>query len=130
MSDVLTREERLKIVAELCPRYGTRRPCDYYDLARTRAEQILGETGRAELSADYLLMRAVDRYLSGQLSPQDLFRCRVLAYYMTFARGGEEWAKWGVVASVRPGEFEEVLDEPDLEDLFPPIPEGPPWRSG
>lgn len=132
MSDGLTRRQRLNIVAELCPKLGARRACDSSELARKRAEEILGETGRAELTADYLLMRAIDRYAAGQLSLDDLYRCRVLAYYMTFANGGEEWERWGVVASVHPGEFREPggLEGADPDDLYPPLPDGPPWRAG
>jgi hypothetical protein len=128
MDDRLTRSERLGIVAELCRKNGVRRPCDSYELARHRAQEILGSTGRAELTADYLLMKAVDRYAAGELSLADLYRCRVLAYYMTFASGGEEWSRWGVVAKVKPGDFPE-LEEAELDDLTPPVPEGPPWRE-
>ena len=129
MRDTLSREERLKIVAELCPRFGSRRACDSFDLARDRALQILGPADRAEVSADYVLMKAVDRFVSGLLSVDDLYRCRVLAYYMVFAQGGEEWARWGVAASVKPGEFGPAWEEADLDELMPPAPDGPPWRG-
>lgn len=130
MRDTLSRDERLKIVAELCPRYGSRRPCDSYELARQRALEILGPADRAEVTADYVLMRAVDRYVAGHLSLDDLYRCRVLAYYIVFAQGGEEWARWGVAASVKPGDFAPLPEEPELDELMPPVPEGPPWRTG
>lgn len=129
MRDTLSRQQRLRILAELCPKHGARRPCDSSDLARERLEQILGPAERAEWSADYILMRAVDRYASGQLSLEDLYRCRVLAYYLVFARGGEEWSRWGVVASVRPGDFDPPLEEAELDELMPPSPPGPPWRD-
>jgi hypothetical protein len=74
-------------------------------------------------------MRAVDRYCAGQIDLEDLFRCRVLAYYMTFASGGEEWARWGLAAKVNPGDFPELPDEADLDDLLPPPPDGAPWRT-
>lgn len=128
MPERLTREERLRIVAELCPRFGVRRPCDSAELARDRALAILGPSDRAEATADYILMRAVDRYAAGRLTIEDLFRCRVLAYYMTFAAGGEEWERWGVAATVKPGEFSPLIEEADLEDLAPLPPSGPPWR--
>jgi hypothetical protein len=124
----LTRRERLDIVAELCPKFGSRRPCDSYELARERALELLGPPGRAAVTADYVLMRAIDRYVGGQLSVEDLYRCRVLAYYMTFAAGGEEWSRWGVAAQVKPGDFPAALEEADLDELYPPVPEGPPWR--
>lgn len=123
----LTARDRLRIVAELCPKYGAGRACDSYALARERALEILGPSDGAEITADYVLMRAVDRYAGGQLSLADLYRCRVLAYYMTFASGGEEWRRWGVAASIRPGDFA-PLEDADLDELPLPPPEGPPWR--
>jgi hypothetical protein len=129
MPDRLTRGERLDLLAELCPRFGTRRACDSFELARDRALEILGPPDRAEVTADYVLMRAIDRFAAGQLTLQDLYRCRVLAYYMTFAAGGEEWAKWGVAALVRPGDFPPLPGEADLDDMLLPPPDGPPWRG-
>lgn len=129
MRDTLTREERLRIVAELCPRFGSRRACDSRELAREHALQLLGPADRAEVTADYVLMKAVDRFVSGLLSLEDLYRCRVLAYYMVFAQGGEEWERWGVAATVKPGEFAPPLEDADLEELMPPAPNGPPWRA-
>jgi hypothetical protein len=129
VDDRLTREDRLRIVAELCPKHGARRPCDSFELARARAEEILGPARQAEMTADYVLMRAIDRYAAGQLGLEDLYRCRVLAYYMTFAHGGEEWSRWGVAASVKPGDTAAPPDEPDLDDLLLPLPPGPPWRG-
>ncbi|MCC2672748.1 MAG: hypothetical protein K0Q72_5220 [Armatimonadetes bacterium] len=129
MIERLTRQERMRLVAELCPKHGHRRPCDSFELARDRALEILGPSDRAEVSADYVLMKAVDRFAAGLLSLQDLYRCRVLAYYMVFAAGGEEWARWGLAAGVRPGDFAPLAEEMALEDLGPPAPEGPPWRG-
>ncbi|HEU4754094.1 MAG TPA: hypothetical protein VFU47_13370 [Armatimonadota bacterium] len=128
MPDRLSRRERLDILAELCPKYGAHRACDSFELARESATRILGPADRAEVTADYVLMRAIDRFASGDLSLDDLYRCRVLAYYMTFASGGEEWARWGVAAGVRPGDFNPDPGEPDLDELYPPPPDGPPWR--
>lgn len=122
----LSRKRRLEIVAELGLQQGGYRA----DEARERAQQILGPSGKAPFTADYVLMRAIDRYAAGELSVEDLFRCRVLAYSMTFAEGGEEWARWGVAAEVRPGEFLPLPTEAELEDLPDPIPGGPPWRDG
>ncbi len=124
----LTRRERLTLVAELCPRHGARRACDSHQLARERALSLLGLPDREEVTADYVLVKAIDRYAAGLLSLDDLYRCRVLAYYMTFALGGEEWTRWGVAASVRPGDFPAPLEEADLDDLLVPPP-GPPWRE-
>lgn len=129
MRDRLTRQERLRIVAELCPKRGTRRACDSFERAQARAIAILGPADRAEVSADYVLMRAIDRFAAGRLSLEDLYRCRVLAYYMTFAHGGEEWARWGVAAGVRPGNFPPPVDDPDLEEVLDVQPTGPPWRD-
>src|SRR5687768_17231840 len=111
MLDRLTRKQRLDIVADLCPKFGTQRPCDSLDLARAAAIDILGPADRAQVTADYVLMRAIDRYAAGEIDVEDLYRCRVLAYYMTFAAGGEEWARWGVAADVRPGNFPDDLEE-------------------
>jgi hypothetical protein len=130
MSERLSRSDRLRLVADLCPKHGVRRACDSYALARERVLQILGPPDRAAVTADYVLMRAIDRYAAGELSVEDLYRCRVLAYYMTFAAGGEEWARWGVAASVKPGDFPPLPEELDLDDLLPPAPGGPPWREG
>jgi len=129
MIERLTRAERLRIVAELCPKHGSRRACDSFERARARAVEILGPADRADMSADYVLVRAVDRFVAGEITLQDLYRCRVLAYYMMFAAGGEEWARWGVAASVRPGDFSPALEDADLEELPAPIPPGPPWRD-
>ncbi|HTE21385.1 MAG TPA: hypothetical protein VK689_23725 [Armatimonadota bacterium] len=129
MPDRLTRARRLDILAELCPKHGSRRACDSHELARERAESILGPSDRAELAADYVLMRAIDQYTAGDLSIEDLYRCRILAYYMTFARGGEEWARWGVAAGIRPGDFPDLPDDSDLEDFPLPLPSGPPWGA-
>lgn len=130
MLDRLPRKQRLQIVAELCPKFGMGRPCDSFELARDRALEILGPAERATVTADYVLMRAIDRFTAGQLGLDDLYRCRVLAYYMTFASGGEEWARWGVAATIRPGDFNPQSESIDLDDLLPPAPDGPPWRSG
>jgi hypothetical protein len=127
--DRLTREERLRIVAELCPKWGTRRPCDGYELARERALEILGPSDRARVTADYVLMRAIDRFVAGELDAADLYRCRVLAYYMTFAAGGEEWSRWGIAAAVNPGDFQPPAEVPDTDDLPALPPPGPPWRN-
>lgn len=129
MPDRLTRRDRLQILAELCPKLGSRRACDSSELARAEAVAILGGEGRAEVSADYVLMRAVDRFAASEISLEDLYRCRVLAYYMTFATGGEEWERWGIAAAVRPGDFEPLPDDIDLESIMPSAPDGPPWRS-
>lgn len=129
MSDRLTREQRLDILAELCPRFGTARACDSYELARERVLQILGPADNAELTADYVLMRAIDRYTAGRLALDDLYRCRVLAYYMTFASGGEEWERWGLAAAVRPGDFPASFEDVEIEELPDPPPSGPPWKN-
>ena len=127
MPDRLTRAERLRLVAELCPRYGRSRACDSHDAARVQALELLGPAERAEVTADWVLMRAIDRFAAGRLSLEELYRCRLLAYYMIFASGGEEWARWGVATGVRPGDFPDQTAEIDLDD-FVPTPDGPPWQ--
>ena len=128
MAERLTRQRRLDIVGELCPRFGTRRACDSYELARDAALEILGPAERAPVDAGYVLLRAIDRYIAGAIDEEDLYRCRVLAYYMIFASGGEEWSRWGLAAGVRPGEFPSP-EELNLDDLPPLPPGGPPWRD-
>lgn len=130
MNEPLTRHQKLRLVAELCARGGRRRPCDAFELARDRALEILGSAERASVTADYVLMKAIDRFTAGQLTVEELYRCRVLAYYMTFANGGEEWKRWGVAADIRPGDLPSDMELPELDDLPPPVPEGPPWRRG
>lgn len=127
MSELLTDSERLEIVTELCPKYGHNRPCESAERAREELERLLGPAHRADLTADLILMRAVDRYTAGDLSVKDLYRCRVLAYYLVFAQGGEEWEKWGIAASVRPGNFDP--NALDLDEMPDPAPPGPPWQS-
>lgn len=129
MLDRLTRQQRLDILAELCPRFGTGRACDSYELARERVLQILGPADNAGVTADYVLMRAIDRFTAGCLTLDDLYRCRVLAYYMTFASGGEEWERWGLAASVRPGDFPDLFDVVESGELPDPPPSGPPWKN-
>lgn len=128
----LTRAQRLALIAELCPRAGRARPCDDADRARAALERILGPAERAKLRADLVLMRAIDRYVAGELSLDDLYRSRILAYYLVFAAGGEEWERWGVAASVRPGA--RLDDDPmvgDSDEEPPFFPPGPPWaRDG
>jgi len=90
-------------------------------------EAILGPAHRADLTADLILMRAVDRYAAGRIALEDLYRCRVLAYYLVFAPGGEEWLRWGIAASLHPGQLPDSTDDLDLADLPDPLPTGPPW---
>jgi len=129
MPELLTERQRLEIVADLCPRHGQRRPCDSAELARAAIEELIGPPERAGFTADLILMRATDRYVAGELSIADLYRCRVLAYYLVFARGGEEWTQWGIAAAVRPGDFDPEPSAAQLADLPDPIPPGPPWRA-
>jgi len=126
----LTRAQRLALIAELCPRAGRDRPCDDADLARAALERLLGPSERAELRADLALMRAIDRYVAGELSLADLYRCRILAYYLVFAAGGEEWERWGVAAGVRPGTGGDDASPADADEEPPAYPPGPPWARG
>lgn len=126
---LLTRTQRLRIVSELCPKLGVQRACDSAELAKARVLSILGPTERVELTADYVLVRAIDRFVAGEIGAEDLYRCRVLAYYMTFASGGEEWARWGVAAGIRPGDFAPLPEDVDLDELPDAPSAGPPWRG-
>ena len=51
MPERLSKGERLELVAELCPRGGSRRACDGFELARTRGSQAQDEMEPA-VSAD------------------------------------------------------------------------------
>src|SRR5918997_1755787 len=78
MRERLTREEKLRI---------------YHDAreAAVAAEELVGPPRRMTFSSDYVLMRAIDRFCAGELSLEELYRCRILAYAMIFGEGGEEW---------------------------------------
>jgi hypothetical protein len=125
----LTREECLAIVAELCPKHGFRRACDSAEIAREMVRELLDLRPELPLASDLVLTRAIDRYAAGLLDLDSLYRCRVLAYYMTFGAGGEEWERWGIAADVRPGGFTPEPPDLDPESVFHLPPPGPPWRD-
>jgi hypothetical protein len=124
MSDRLSRQERLQIYHQMCRRPGMSRVCRDAREAGVAAEELVGPPHRMTFSSDYVLMRAIDRYCAGELSLEDLYRCRVLAYVMIFGEGGEEWREMGVAMGVRVGEPGSPTTEelPDLaeDDLLEP----------
>jgi hypothetical protein len=126
MRERLTRQEKLQIYNELCRRPGQSRTCRVAREAGVAAEELVGPPQRMKFSSDYVLMRAIDRFCAGELSLEDLYRCRILAYAMIFGEGGEEWREMGVAMGVRVGAAgpEQTLNEelPDLseDDLLDP----------
>ncbi len=100
MQERLPREEKLRIYREVCRRPGRTRTCREAREASVAAEELVGPPQRMKFSSDYVLMRAIDRFCAGELSLEDLYRCRILAYAMIFGEGGEEWREMGVAMGV------------------------------
>jgi hypothetical protein len=125
MPERLSRQERLLIFRNLCQRDGAP-TCRVAREASVAAEELVGPPQRMKFSSDYVLMRAIDRFCAGELSLEDLYRCRVLAYAMIFGEGGEEWREMGIAMGVRVGasgpEAARAEELPDLseEDLLDP----------
>jgi hypothetical protein len=99
----LTRAERRRIAAEV---KGSLERADGQiyseDAVRMATEWVPPKPG-ARVTADYTLVKAIDRFIAGEFSDEDLFRCRVIAFYMVFGVGGEEWARMGVAFGLRMG---------------------------
>src|SRR5688572_4236509 len=104
MRERLTREEKLQIYNDVCRRPGSPRVCREAREAGVAAEELVGPPRRMTFSSDYVLIRAIDRFCAGELSLEELYRCRILAYVMIFGEGGEEWRNMGVAMGVRVGE--------------------------
>jgi hypothetical protein len=122
MPERLTREERLRIYHDVCRRPGRSRVCREAREAGVAAEELVGPPQRMTFSSDYVLMRAIDRFCAGELSLEELYRCRILAYVMIFGEGGEEWRNMGVAMGVRVGDGTASEAPPDLaeDDLLEP----------
>ena len=103
MRERLSRQEKLQIYHQLCRHPAHRHLCRDAREARTVAEALVGSPRKMTFSSDYVLMRAIDRFCAGELSIEDLYRCRILAYVMLFGEGGEEWREMGVALGVRMG---------------------------
>lgn len=119
MRERLTREEKLRIYHDVCRRPASPRVCREAREAGVAAEELVGPPQRMTFSSDYVLMRAIDRFCAGELSLEELYRCRILAYVMIFGEGGEEWRNMGVAMGVRVGDA----------DVPPSAPEAPPDLS-
>jgi hypothetical protein len=104
MPERLTREERLRIYHDVCRRPGGSRVCREAREAGVAAEELVGPPQRMTFASDYVLMRAIDRFCAGELSLEELYRCRILAYAMIFGEGGEEWRNMAVAMGVRVGD--------------------------
>jgi hypothetical protein len=119
MGERLTRRERRRIYDSTCHHPERRRTCRDARAAGAEAEALVGPPQRMSFSSDYVLMRAIDRFCAGDLSVEELYRCRILAYVMIFGEGGEEWRDMGVALGVRVG----TADPAAPADLPPEIAE-------
>jgi hypothetical protein len=100
---MLTDDEKRAIHRRLTrPEHGV--PVTDARVARRRVVELLGEPERVAITAEWALMRAVDHFLAGRLSEVDLYECRVLAYYLLFGVGGQEWERLGVAVAQSWGE--------------------------
>src|SRR5438067_6569849 len=120
MRERLTREEKLRIYNEVCRRPGRPRTCRDAREAGVAAEELVGPPQRMKFSSDYVLMRAIDRFCAGELSLEDLYRARILAYVMIFGEGGEEWQRMGVAVGMRVGSSDTPVP---LEQALPDLSE-------
>ncbi len=120
MRERLSRQEKLQIYHEVCRDPLRPHSCRDAREAAFAAEELIGPPERMKFSSDYVMMRAIDRFCAGELSLEELYRCRILAYVMIFGEGGEEWREMGVALGVRvgaPGPLSPVPDElPALSD--------------
>src|SRR5437870_1860462 len=119
MRERLSRQEKLRIYNETCRRLERPRTCRDAREAGVAAEELVGPPQRMKFSSDYVMMRAIDRFCAGDLSLQDLYRCRILAYVMIFGEGGEEWREMGVAMGVRIG----ATGAPEAVDTLPDLSE-------
>jgi hypothetical protein len=118
MRERLTRQEKLQIYRQVCRRSERSRACRDAREAGVAAEELVGPPQKMKFSSDYVLIRAIDRFCAGELSLEELYRCRILAYVMIFGEGGEEWREMGVAMGVTVGPAE-----------TPPLSEAPPDLS-
>jgi hypothetical protein len=125
MRERLTRQEKLRIYRQVCRRPERSRACRDAREAGVAAEELVGPPQRMKFSSDYVLIRAIDRFCAGELSLEELYRCRILAYVMIFGEGGEEWREMGVAMGVRvgpaePGPASDVPPDLSEDDLLEP----------
>ena len=116
----LSRQEKLQIYNQVCRDPSRPRTCRDAREASVAAEELVGPPQRMKFSSDYVLMRAIDRFCAGELSLEDLYRCRILAYVMIFGEGGEEWQRMGVAVGMRVGSSDTGVP---LEDALPDLSE-------
>lgn len=125
MRERLSRQEKLRIYRDTCRHPEEPRLCRDARAAGAAAEALVGRPQRMTFSADYVMMRAIDRFCAGDLSLEELYRCRILAYVMIFGEGGEEWGRMGIAMGVRVGGSGSTApggEPPDLteDDLLEP----------
>src|SRR5260370_18832731 len=126
MRERLSRQEKLQIYHQVCRHPARPRTCREAREAGSAAEELVGPPQKMKFSSDYVLMRAIDRFCAGELSLEDLYRCRILAYVMIFGEGGEEWQRMGVAVGMRVGSsdaptpLEETMPDLSDDDLLEP----------
>ena len=117
MRERLSRQEKRRIYDETCRHPERPRTCRDAREAGVAAEELVGPPQRMKFSSDFVMMRAIDRFCAGDLSLEDLYRCRILAYIMIFGEGGEEWREMGVAMGVRVGASGAAATADPLPDL-------------
>ncbi|HEY3265394.1 MAG TPA: hypothetical protein VGM37_00595 [Armatimonadota bacterium] len=99
----LSHAERRRIAAEVKRALEDDALQIYAKAAGEAAAVWIPPPSGAPLKADYLLTKAIDRYMDGRLSEEDLFRIRCVAFYLVFGIGGEEWSNMGVAFGLSMG---------------------------
>jgi hypothetical protein len=126
MPERLSRQEKRRIYHRVCRDPERPHTCRDARQAGSAAEELVGRPQKMKFSSDYVLMRAIDRFCAGELSLEELYRCRILAYVMIFGEGGEEWHEMGVALGVRVGGTtaspvpDEALPDFSEDDLLEP----------
>ncbi len=124
MGERLSRGDKLRIYNAVCRRTEQPRACRDAREAGAAAAALVGTPRRMKFSSDFVLMRSIDRFCAGELSLEELYRCRILAYVMLFGEGGEEWQEMGVAMGLRVGDADRSLSEAPLDlaedDLLEP----------
>jgi len=117
MPERLSRQEKLRIYNQTCRHPERPLTCRDAGAAGVEAEALVGTPQRMTFSSDFVMMRAIDRFCAGDLTLEELYRCRILAYVMIFGEGGEEWRRMGVAVTMRVGSTGAAAERESLPDL-------------